>query len=311
TQDARYHGLYDGRMIRPGDVKALVDAVYTRPWNPQQIGAVYAQLYNSGFKERFDKYQERRSERQLLQGLAEGDLKLKRKTFTFRGAERRHGDISGLIERIDKELEADGEWLQQFDAGVFQSHYQMAVQNGAGDDRELWSRYGFHGAVQDILRTMNVQRSTLDNLFAYLKKKEGQLQKGDMQQIIVTLREARAAVQESLGSAYNLGLPPLSNMPTGQPLGPYLLKDPVVADLPPNSQSINGEWINSLMQQIIHIQEKSRRIHFKSLGAILGLQEKIAGQWRGRMEAGRVAAPVQAAVPSGSAATPGNAATIL
>lgn len=303
TQDARYHGLYDGRMIRPGELRTLVDAVYTRPWHPQQIGAVYTQLYNSGFKERFDKYQERRNDRQFLQGLSDGDLKLKGKTFTFRGAERRHGDIKGLIERIDKELEADGEWLQQFDAGVFQAHYQMAVQNGAGDDRDLWSRYGFHLAVQDILRTMNVQRNNLDNLFGYLKKREGQLQKGDMQQIIAQLRQARAAVHEAMTAAYNLGLPPLSNMPTGQPLGPYLLNEPIVADIPPDTRSINGEWINSLTQQILHIQEKSRRIHFKSLGAILGLQEKIAGQWRARMEATAVTTPARPSVVSTPAAS--------
>jgi hypothetical protein len=56
------------------------------------------------------------------------------------------------------------------------------------------------------------------------------------------------------------------------------------------------------MQQLGEVQDKLRRIHFKSLGAILTLQEQVARQWLGGLPvaAGVALAPVVLAEPQGS-----------
>ncbi len=44
-------------------------------------------------------------------------------------------------------------------------------------------------------------------------------------------------------------------------------------------RGIQGEWISRFMEQLGEVIEKAQRIHFKSLGGILALQEKLAEQW--------------------------------
>ena len=48
------------------------------------------------------------------------------------------------------------------------------------------------------------------------------------------------------------------------------------------------------MNQIGEVQDKLRRIHFKSLGGILLLQEKIGKQWLARLASLPEVVPVEA-----------------
>ena len=46
-----------------------------------------------------------------------------------------------------------------------------------------------------------------------------------------------------------------------------------------SANSLDGKWIGQLLEQLGEVIDKAKRIHFKSLGGILALQEKLAEQW--------------------------------
>jgi hypothetical protein len=85
-----------------------------------------------------------------------------------------------------------------------------------------------------------------------------------------------------LAEAEKLRLPAMKNMTAGQQLREFLMDQPPVRELTGREQSLDGKWIGKLLQQMGEVVEKLQRIHFKSLGGILGLQEKIAEQWKTR-----------------------------
>ena len=68
-------------------------------------------------------------------------------------------------------------------------------------------------------------------------------------------------------------------MTAGEPLGPFLLSEPLIKNLTAGTQTLDGNWINALMSQMGEVIDKLRRILFKSLGGILALQESLADRW--------------------------------
>jgi hypothetical protein len=87
-------------------------------------------------------------------------------------------------------------------------------------------------------------------------------------------------------------------MTAGEPLRRFLLEKPLVYELRKGERSLEGKWINKFLGQLAEVREKLRRIHFKSLGGILSLQEKIGQQFKIREdEAIPVVVPVAKPAP--------------
>jgi hypothetical protein len=68
-------------------------------------------------------------------------------------------------------------------------------------------------------------------------------------------------------------------MTPGDKLGPFLLSEKLIEKLPADSTSLDGTYVNQLMNQMGEVIDKSARILFKSLGGLLALQERIADRW--------------------------------
>lgn len=279
TYDPRYHGLYDGRYVEPGDVNALVTAVQTSSWPATQLRAVADRLYEGGFREWLERHHERQGEEHLLSQLAQGEWKLKGKTFSFRGGDYRMKDVKQLSEMIERELEEDGKWLERFDAEVLQAHYQMALQALPGAERELWARYLFHLEVQKIFRDVSLQKGRLEALLEYLSAHGRNLEADDFKGVLEVLREVHDALESAHTASQAVGVPALKNLAAGRALSQVLFDKPLPPALAPEENSLRGEWIGEVMQQLHSAQERARRIHFKSLGGILALQERIAAAW--------------------------------
>ena len=66
-----------------------------------------------------------------------------------------------------------------------------------------------------------------------------------------------------------------------QTLKEYIQKGfAMLDDLRAREGCIEGEWIDELLARLAEVADKLQRLHFKSLGAILALQETIVRQWR-------------------------------
>jgi hypothetical protein len=77
-------------------------------------------------------------------------------------------------------------------------------------------------------------------------------------------------------------MPALMNMAAGVPLREFLLKKRLVEGVSNWDQWLKPKWINKFLDQFREVQTKVDRVHAKSLGGILSLQERIAEDWHKR-----------------------------
>jgi hypothetical protein len=79
----------------------------------------------------------------------------------------------------------------------------------------------------------------------------------------------------------------LPNLKAGVPLGPLLYDKRLVGQFR-RSGTLLGKKVRKLHEQRTEVIGRARRLHFKSLGGLLALQEEIARQWLARTAPGRV-----------------------
>lgn len=297
TYDARYHGFYDCRRVDPGKLPELLRVCAEEPWKPEVLHRIHTYLYAGDFKERAEEYAELREEYKLLTGLKSGELELKEDTFTFRGRRRDARDVKRLLRQVERELEESYAWMTRLDRRVFLCYYQMALSLGEEFAEELRSRYEFHIALQVIDRALGDEHDRLEAVFAFLNKQTNTaLHPNDFQAVLRAFRQAYAVLDQSLYTADNMPIPALKNLEEGTPLGQFLMDRPLVKKFRPSGR-ISGKQVGKFLDQLQEVRTKVGRIHFKSLGGILALQERIGKQWTPEAATVLEALPVAEAIP--------------
>jgi Zn-dependent protease with chaperone function len=278
TYHPRYQGLYDQRYLTPGDLADLVQLHMADLATAGQLSAAHVALHGDELKARMEGHQARQQEYGLLAPIANGAVELTGKDFAFRGGRHPAGDAKRLLEQIQKELDEDYAWMGELDRQSFLVHHEMARQVGDAAREELEERYRFHLAVQGIHSQLIGQRrvvhATLDQLSG-----RREVPQAEFQGVLATLGRARETLREELQAAGGLRLPALKNVTPGAPLGPLLLTQPLIHQLNTGQNSLDGQWIGRLLGQMSEVIDRAQRIHFKSLGGLLALQEGIAQRW--------------------------------
>jgi Zn-dependent protease with chaperone function len=280
TYDPRYYGLYNERFVLPGETAELLAVPAEAPWERERIEALFRRLYEGELTEFAEAYHRRNSERQMLAGLDSGEYRLRKSTFEFRGQECGKKDVKRLLETVEKEQEREAESLKDLDAAVFRAHFHAAREAAPGLETDLLNRYVFHVGAQEVAGVLNTEGIRCENVLNFISEQESPSEE-TVKDVARHLREAQAAAAAALEKAQGLVLPALRNLPEGTPLRDFLLEGEWVEPLPENEKGIPGEWIGKLMTQFHHTRERAGRVHFKSLGAILALQERIAVAYRG------------------------------
>jgi hypothetical protein len=278
TYDPRYHGMYDGRLIDPGDVDALARDGGGAGEAPERLAETLAGLYGAAVRERMEGYKRRQGEFELLLRVQAGVAPLKAGAFEFRQQTYRPDEASRLLQALQAEDEADHKELAAVDRLVLLAHLAAARALGGELAAELQSRYRFHLGVQDMYRNLNAQQQQLNGVLQFLAGRR-QLEEAELHDVIAAFRQAHGLLNGYLGRAQKMPLPPMKNFRAGTPLGGFLLEEELVYGLDPRSTSLSGEWINSFLRQYGEVLDKVRRIHFKSLSGVLALQEEIARRW--------------------------------
>ncbi len=279
TYDPRYHGLYDSRYIEITDLDEIVAEAKKAAWDEGRLERVHIKLYDNELKEWMEGHRDRREEYRLLTGLVNGELELKDDDLEFRGRHYDKREAKRLLKKVDKELEEDRQFFEGIDRRAFLVYYQMAMQADEALRKEFFRRYDFHLTSQDMLRKLNAERNHMEATLNFLSGRR-ELQQHEFRAALKACRDAQKALKKVLNTADDLPLPDLANMKKGKPLGHFLMEKKLVHALDTDEATLRGEWINKLMNQIGEVQEKLRRIHFKSLGGILLLQDRIHKAWR-------------------------------
>jgi Zn-dependent protease with chaperone function len=288
TYDPRYHGLYDGRFLQPGPLAEWKEMAVPS-WPRQRLLAAVDATTGDELKERLDQYHRRRSEQRLLAGVVHGGATArKKKTIEFRGKSypvKDSATLKKLQNRVEKDLAKDREHFARLDQEVFLAHHQMAgCLEGARD--ELWMRYEFHLKLQDLLALLEVQQGLVNGVLARLAA-QGRIEGEQAVAAIQIFREARDALQYAMRAARVEDMPALHGVTAGEAFGRRLLDEDVISDPMYTSRTIEAWWAKRFLKQLATVRFRLRRFHFKSLGGILALQERIAQAYRAGAEGER------------------------
>jgi hypothetical protein len=159
----------------------------------------------------------------------------------------------------------------------------MALQ--VGGHEELLARYQFQVRAQEIMRQMQSHLGRTHALTQFLSA-SSRVSEEDVRKAAGYFREASAALAEGVNSASGLQVPPLKDWPPTVTLGEFLQPGRMLPGLHPDASLPSAEWVRDLLRQMGEVHEKTQGVLQKNMGAILSLQERIAGTWRASMAAG-------------------------
>ena len=276
TYHPKYHGLYDNRYVKPGE---LADLCVQAPEfeEASRLALAHSQLYNE-VKERMEAHKSRHEEAGKLAQLVHGGVQLRGRDFEHRGSRFQLAEARYLLKDVEAEIDRDYEWMHVLDRAVFHVHYAMAAQLGVGDLGALEERYRFHLALQALYSQLTVHNAHVQRILAEISGQR-QVQQQQFQEVIASLRQAHTTLDEQLAVADEMILPALTNITAGARLGPYLLGDKLVKNIPSETTTLEGAWIQRFLSQMGEVIDRTQRMVFKSLGGLLAFEESLAERW--------------------------------
>jgi Zn-dependent protease with chaperone function len=283
TYHPRYHGLYEDRYLKPGELAELTArSTWEELLEPEKLAAAHDRLYGE-LKDRMGLHKSRLEETGKLGQIVYGGMALRGSDFEHRG--RRHGlsEAKKLLEGVQEELDEDYKWMHALDRDVFRVHYAMAVQLAEADRAMLEDRYRFHLELQNVHLNLRAHNNHVNQILAGIAGQR-QVNQAQFQEALGALRQAHVSLDEQLGAADEIKMPALTNIEAGSSLGALLLSGKLVKNLRSDSTSLPGDWINQFMTQLDEVMGRTARMLFKSLGGLLAHEESIAARWAAAQE---------------------------
>jgi Zn-dependent protease with chaperone function len=310
TYDPKYNGIYDDRPLEPvapnkdgtpGDLGELNQLVVEKPWTDERIEKVLEKLYE-GCRAKAEELDELRKERALLDNTP---------------VNKKSKRLKQKIAAIDEKLDTLWEWLRSLDRRVYLIHVQMAGTVDRESKTELIERYRFQLEVQQLYSKARYHQ---ERAFAFARLlfslPPDRIHPELGTEVMSILREAWRALKRILQDAREINLPAMKNFEEGENLADFILEGKMVPE-PPLSY-VKLDWCQKLVDQLNGVRTRCFRLHCKSLGGILALQERVTAEWRKLREpvAAEVfepepVAPVGPAVPPTTAPPQSNAAVTV
>ena len=272
----RYGTLYNHRNVWPGDPFEMRDLCLASPHALEELLAGLGTLYTPEVKQFAKVYRRHVEEHQLLSAIVEGWYRPKNKRFTMRGSKYHLKEAKRFLPKLQKDQEADLDWLHDFDAAVFMIHFELAQLLDPKEGDELFERYHFHIILQAMWSTLQAHKMPMNAMFRFLSTQSSVINNDAFYVLISVFRRAYEAVREVLDEAKELKFPNLKNLPAGKLVRPYLLDDYLREKPSHFDMRISYKWLISFAEQFREVEKKLDRLHFKSLGNILAQQESVA-----------------------------------
>ncbi|HKB04215.1 MAG TPA: M48 family metallopeptidase [Gemmataceae bacterium] len=278
TYDARYQGWYDNRLINAGDVELTP----LKAWPPEKITSWLANWPPPDLGGRSERIRELQEDVQVLKGIGSGAVQIQGSTFEYRNHQYGRHHVPRLVADVEAELERTARSSDELDRQAFEAHWSLAKHldkvQAADREAELRERYRFHMAVQRQLGWLLGVCNQLQGVIHFLGDNP-ELEKGDFREVRSTLQGIQQALTEAHTDARRIKTPELSNVPAGTPMSELIAdrsEDPLVGLY---SDKITDEYLTRLAVRLDTMVGRLRRMHFKSLGALLAFQERIASEW--------------------------------
>ena len=264
TYDQKYQGVYDDRKLEPGNTDELNELLQESPWAEDRMAKVFDKLYD-GCKERAEDFA--RTQKEL------GEL---RNSVVGRPSPKVKRQIKELEDKLDRQWE----WFKSFDRRVYLLHIQMAARVDPAMRQDLADRYFFQLEVQRMYLDARNAFNEADMYIGALIRFGKELPPDFFNEVMKVLRDSWKTLKQIILDARQVNFPAMKNFEEGAGLADFILEGKLVPE--PPTRFIKGEWVDKLMTQLNHVKNRCFRLHFKSIGGILALQEKISAAWHSR-----------------------------
>ena len=276
TYDPCYRGVYDDRYLEPLDLDALTALAAREPWDAERLTRCRQTLYDDALAHWAVQHRQRLREFHHLGSVAAEE------GFEFRGQAYPPGEARRVRNQVRRELDEDRWRWTELDRTVFLVHYQMGLALDPPAARELVERYRFHLAIQGFLTELTGQHDWVASVLQFLSECV-ELTHDQYSEIVRGSLHAQEVVSRCLATANGLTLPRLQHIPEGRPLGDFLRRQRASQDARLDEKALGPKRLvpslGQFLQQLGELRDRCRRVHFKSLGGILKLQEELHGRW--------------------------------
>ena len=275
TYAEKYAGFYDDRFLELKDLHCLPTQVRYLSGSEavEDIEAIHASMTDW-----MSSHRRRKEEEDRLERLLDGAKTPVEPTIDFRGQAQPIHDVPMLLNQVQGELENDRQVRTDADARTYLAHKFLAQEVGCAAEFE--QRYQFHVQIQDLHQKITEASQIAGEVLHFADDCNGEMSEEAFGETMEGLREAVSRLNEVSMTSTRFRIPALKNITQGPYLSEFLTLGELMDDLRARDGCIEGEWIDELLARLAEVADKLQRLHFKSLGAILALQETIVRQWR-------------------------------
>ena len=267
-QADHYHGFYEDRAVEPGDIEALAAEIDAGA-DPAALRAEALPWPGEGLRGFMAEVEQRHGAQQRLQAVAAGQAR--GDSFDFRGERCRRGEATKLQQRVSAEQEELLRRTKDADRAIFRHFYAASAADPALR-HELKERYRFLIEVQTFILQLNAEERSVAGILQILEKNR-ELNAQQYAHVMETLDDAHRRVQVALHQCGALRLPRLRHMDAEKTVGSFLLREPFVGPLDPSRP--DAQWLPTFLGQFQQVLTKLRKLHYKNLGNLLKLQERL------------------------------------
>jgi hypothetical protein len=274
-QPDHYHGLYEDRILDPGNItelsRELDEAIANGTLDRAALREEAVEFTGDRLKEQMERLATLQGELSLIEALRDGHVKLKGKTAKFRDKDCTRGEILEQQGRVQSELKGARERAKEADRAFFRYHYALSADVPEARE-ELWQRYEFLLAIQALIVSLMRLEGPIEGVLGKLRS-GAELTANDVAQMREIFEAGREALVEVARKAKKITPPKLALLDSDKGLAKFVLAGAIVE--PFDAEVITGQWIGAFMTQFDGALRRLRKLHFKNLGALLALGERL------------------------------------
>jgi len=266
--DKKYKNAYDSRYLKGIELD-----------NPKKLIAKFKEEFEDDTRKAYDtlygeyldaglaRIKSREDAVNELVGAVQGTSG---KSFVYKDKKYKKDEAEHMYKDLHSDLDKEWEWYADFDKKVFAIHFYMAKKKKLkAEKNELLERYGFQLKLQDLRQRLHGGQEEIREFVQDVGSRE--VMEDEVRDLTHMLREMRRAFLDLLDETAEMDMPTFSNMEDISKLKAFLLPEERI-----RVAEFSGDWINEYGSQLDTVASRLVRLHFKSVGNILTLQERIS-----------------------------------